>query len=380
MSQRSVRVVAPLVALLGLLMVTGMPSVSAAPAQDSVQTTATGPELPAPTGNRLVGTRTLHLKDTSRPDPWKPDTDFRELMATIWYPALLPSGREAPFMSAQVSTAAFGTDALSTVRTHATIDAVPLPGQRPLVVLSPGFGMSRVSLTALAEDLASKGYLVAALDHTYEAVVEFPGGRLEPCLNCTGQGDADVVRSRVKDIRFLLDRLTGPASGFAVDCSRIAVVGHSIGGASAVEIAGEDSRVAAAVNMEGTFFTPPPTRPLAKPVLLMGAQWPTAGGTPAANWADRWAGFADWKRWLSVPTAGHMSFSDAHWLYEQFDLTKVIPPSLAPALFGTVSGERATEITRAYAGAFLDLRLRGVPSTLLDEPSPAFPEVGFVQP
>ena len=75
-----------------------------------------------------------------------------------------------------------------------------------------------------------------------------------------------------------------------------------------------------------------------------------------------------------------MSFTDAQWLYEHFDLTKVIPPALAPAMFGTISGERGVEITRAYVGAFLDLQLRGVPSRLLDEPSPAFPEVGFVQP
>ncbi|MBT2399861.1 alpha/beta hydrolase [Streptomyces sp. ISL-100] len=380
MPQRFIRLAAPLAALLGLLLVTGTPSASAAPAKPSVPAATTGPELPAPTGNRLVGSRTLHLKDTSRPDPWKPDTDFRELMATVWYPASRPSDRTAPFMSAQLSQAAFGTDALSTVRTHATVDAVPLPGRRPLVVLSPGFGMSRASLTALAEDLASKGYLVAALDHTYEAVVEFPGGRLEPCLDCTGQGSADVVRSRVQDLRFLLDRLTGPRSGFLVDRSEIAVAGHAIGGASAVEIAGQDPRVTAAVNMEGNFLTPPPARPLTRPVLLMGAQWPTADGTPAANWTERWAGFAGFKRWLSVPTAGHMSFSDAHWLYEQFDLTDVIPPVLVPAMFGTISGERGTEITRAYVGAFLDLQLRGVPSPLLDKPSARFPEVGFVRP
>ncbi|MFG3056736.1 alpha/beta hydrolase family protein [Kitasatospora sp. NPDC048239] len=379
MSQRFVRLFAPLVALLGLLLV-GAPFAAAAPARPVPRTAPTGPELPAPTGGHLVGTRTLYLKDTSRPDPWKPDTGFRELMATLWYPALFPSGREAAFMSPQLSAAAFGTDALGTVRTHATVNAVPLPGRRPLAVLSPGFGMSRVSLTALAEDLASKGYLVAALDHTYEAVVEFPGGRLEPCLNCTGQGGPEVVRSRVKDIRFLLDQLTSPRSGLQVDCSRIAVIGHAVGGTSAVETAGEDPRVAAAVNLEGTFLTPPPAQPLGRPVLLVGAQWPTAGGTPAANWADRWSVLAGWKRWLSVPTAGHMSFSDAHWLYEHFDLTQVIPPVLKPALFGTVSGERATAITRAYVGAFLDQQLRGIPGALLDGPSAAFPEVGFVQP
>lgn len=380
MSQRLIRLVATLVALFGVLVTVATPSSSAASGPPAAGTASGSPELPAPTGRYLVGARTLHLTDTSRPDPWKPGTAFRELMTTVWYPALFPSGRATPFMSAQLSTAAFGTAELGTVRTHSTTDAVALPGRRPLVVLSPGFGMSRASLTGLAEDLASRGYVVAALDHTYEAVVEFPGGRLEPCLNCTGQGGPEVVRSRVKDIRFLLDRLTSPSSGLPVDCSRIAVVGHAIGGTSAVEVLGEDARVDAAATMDGTFFTPPPAQPVTRPVLLLGAQWPTAGGTPAANWVDRWSALAGWKRWLSVPTAGHMSFSDAHWLYEHIDLTGTIPPVLAPALFGTVGGERATAITRSYVGSFLDLQLRGVPSPLLDRPSPAHPEVSFVSP
>ncbi|OKK04758.1 hypothetical protein AMK26_15810 [Streptomyces sp. CB03234] len=379
MSPRFLRLAAVSLALLGALVVPGVPSAAAASAESSVRTTS-GPELPAPTGALRIGSRSLHLKDTSRPDPWKPGKDFRELMATVWYPAVRPSGRAAPFMSAQLSSAAFGTDALSTVRTHSTVDAAALPGARPLVVLSPGYGMTRVSLTSLGEELASRGYVVAALDHTYEAFVEFPGGRLEPCSMCTGQGNADVVRSRVKDIHFLLDQLTGPGSGLPVDGSRIAVVGHSIGGASAVETLSEDPRVDAAVNMEGTFFTERPQEPVSRPVLLLGAQWPTAGGTPAANWVDRWGGLAGWKRWLSVPTAGHLSFSDAHWLYEHFDLSGVIPPELEPQLFGTLSGDRATVITRAYVGAFVDRHLRGVPRPLLDGPCAAFPEVAFVRP
>ncbi len=39
----------------------------------------------------------------------------------------------------------------------------------PLIVLSPGFTMPRSTLTALAEDLASHGYVVAGVDHTYES-------------------------------------------------------------------------------------------------------------------------------------------------------------------------------------------------------------------
>ncbi|CAM3838606.1 hypothetical protein [Nocardiopsis rhodophaea] len=81
-----------------------------------------------------------------------------------------------------------------------------------------------------------------------------------------------------------------------------------------------------------------------------------------------------------MPRGGHLTFTDAPWLYANFDLANVFPPELAPTMFGTLSGDRSYEITRTYIGAFLDRHLRGVPCSLLDRPSPAFPEVEFVRP
>ena len=76
-------------------------------------------------------------------------------------------------------------DALSTVRTNAVSDAPPAGRSRslPFVVLSPGFIHPRSVLTALAEDLASHGYVVAGIDHTYESfATAFPDGRVTTCL------------------------------------------------------------------------------------------------------------------------------------------------------------------------------------------------------
>ena len=60
------------------------------------------------------------------------------------------------------------------------------PGLRaalPLAVLSPGFTSPRSTLTALAEDLASHGYVVVGIDHTYESfATAFPDGRVTTCL------------------------------------------------------------------------------------------------------------------------------------------------------------------------------------------------------
>ncbi|MFI9308966.1 alpha/beta hydrolase family protein [Streptomyces triculaminicus] len=333
-------------------------------------------ELPAPATRAPIGTRTLHLVDSSRPDPWKPAAGHRELMVSLWYPAAVRHGARAPYVSKELAKKVLGTEAVAGVRTHGLVNALPAPGKRPLVVLSPGFGMSRATLTGLGEDLASRGYAVAAVDHTYEAPVEFPGGRIEDCLICD-RPDLPVVPNRAKDISFVLDRLTAPGSGLAIDRKRVGVAGHSIGGASAVEVMREDPRVKAAVNMDGIFLTEPPAEGLARPVLLLGAQ---RGKTPEprANWEHTWDRLTGWKRWLDVPDGGHMTFTDAPWLVDRFGLGDRIPPESLPFAFGTLKQDRATALTRAYVSAFFDRHLRGARGPLLDGPSAAYPEVTFL--
>jgi predicted dienelactone hydrolase len=136
--------------------------------------------LPGPTGPRPVGTTSLHLTDGSRPDPWVPAANARELMVSLWYPAMPSDGPRAPYMTAAESGLQLTSrgitgvppDALSTVRTNAVSEAATAgqPGTLPLIVLSPGFTNSRSALTALAEDLASHGYVAAGIDHTYESL------------------------------------------------------------------------------------------------------------------------------------------------------------------------------------------------------------------
>ena len=151
------------------------------------------PYLPAPAGPYPVGTTSLWLTHTSRPDPWAAVVHARELMISLWYPATPSDGQRARYMTPAESglqltgrgITGVPPDALSTVRTNAAVDATPAGRQRslPLVVLSPGFTNARSTLTALAEDLASHGYVVAGIDHTYESyATAFPDGRVTTCL------------------------------------------------------------------------------------------------------------------------------------------------------------------------------------------------------
>ncbi|MFF7725101.1 alpha/beta hydrolase family protein [Streptomyces sp. NPDC008001] len=348
------------------------------PGQLPARTKAGAPaEVPAPTGKEPVGTKTLRLVDDSRNDPWKPAAGKRELMVTLWYPARHRGERDAPYMSKALSKAWLGQEDLAGVRTNATTGARPAPGARPLVVLSPGFGMPRETLTGLGEDLASRGYAVAAVDHTYEAPVEFPGGRIETCEICEKRDLSDVVTNRAADFRFVLDRLTGPGSPLAVDARRIAVVGHSVGGASAVRALQDDPRVDAAVNLDGN-FPQKLTAPVNKPVMLVGAQ--RAGNAEhMEDWDKAWGHLTGWKRWFDVPEGGHMTFTDAPWLVDSFGLPGQMPPGDVKKAYGSLHGTRSTALTRAYVGAFLDRHLRGTPGPLLDRPSAAYPEVGLLR-
>ena len=106
--------------------------------------------LPEPTGPRPAGTTSLWLTDTSRPDPWVAGVNARELMVSLWYPAVPSDGRRARYMTPAeselqlTSRGITGVPAavLSTTRTSAVSDARPAghPRSLPLVVLPPGFG------------------------------------------------------------------------------------------------------------------------------------------------------------------------------------------------------------------------------------------------
>jgi predicted dienelactone hydrolase len=275
-------------------------------------------------------------------------------------------------------------DALSTVRTNAISDATPAGGQRslPLVVLSPGFTNSRSALTALAEDLASHGYVVAGIDHTYESfATAFPDGRVTTALarEAPRRGPGfweKVVAGRAADVSFVLDELTGayrawPGAGL-IDPSRIAMAGHSAGGAAAIAAMLADSRIRAGIDMDGATHAPIPDSGLSRPFLFLGKQSNyTPGGEGAVTtWEHDWKLMTGWKRWLVVAGTEHASFTDLALLADQIGID----------IGAGIPGARSLDIARAYVRAFFDLHLRGKPQALLDQPSRRYPEVTFCSP
>ncbi|UFQ13790.1 MULTISPECIES: alpha/beta hydrolase family protein [Streptomyces] len=342
--------------------------------------------LPRPTGPYAVGRDTLHLVDESRRDPWVPSAGARELMVSVHYPGRHGGGHPVPYTSeeeARLSLEAWQVDgqmspaAYSSTRTFARSGTRPAPGRFPLVVLSPGFTAPRSTLTHLAEDLASRGFVVATVDHAYESVgTAFPGGRMLTCQACApaeqpGMGKV-VTEGRAKDLSYVIDRLTGGESSWRharmIDGRRIGAGGHSIGGAAALATMTTDPRVRAGLNMDGSFHTGPDGID-GRPFLMLGTEAEhTPGHGDGKNWDRTWQGLDGWKRWLTVRGSGHFTFTDLPVLAGQ---AGVVDPEVP------LSGERSQEITRTYVGAFFEQWLRGEREPLLDGPAARHPEVVF---
>lgn len=355
-------------------------SETTAPPSSAVSHPAT--QLPTPTGSFAVGRNVLHLVDAARQDPWTP-TRPRELMVSMYYPAQHGAGDRAPYATDEESRlliegaelAGVPVPALSKAGTHAVMDAVPVDGSHPLVVLSPGFTAPRFTLTAVSEELASRGYVVAAVDHAGESFgTEFPGGRMSTCAACERIG-ADgaftlMAETRARDTSFLLDRLTGPAPIWPharlIDATRIGMAGHSIGGASTAAAMAIDARVRAGVNMDGSFQGVVPIDGLGeRPFLMLGVDGQTSPGGGDPSWDEAWTRLRGWHRWITVVGAEHDSFADTGTLAEQAGAQSKTP----------LPGKRAVDITRAYVAAFFDQHLRGVGQPSLDDLAPTFPEV-----
>jgi dienelactone hydrolase len=332
--------------------------------------------LPAPTGPAAVGRTTLALTDRDRVDPWVPHAGPRQLMTTMYYPAVRGTGSQAPYMDITEATALvdfaklgpqFTAERLANTRTWSRTHARPLPGGHPLVLLSPGFTVPRHTLTALAEELASRGYVVAAVDHAFESVAaKFPSGVL-PCAACDLPdkiGLAPIALNRGLDLSFVLDELRHHP---LIDQRRIAVVGHSMGGDAAATTMRADSRVDAGVNLDGPILPPDP---LNRPFLLFGGlDEHRPGGGYDPSWDAVWPHMSGWKRWLTVTDSDHYSFTDVDLLVQQSGVD--LPMPLDPA--------RGIHLTRTYVGAFVGQHLRGIPQRLLTGPMADFPEITFHQ-
>lgn len=317
---------------------------------------------PVPTGTSAIGTHLMRMMD-SREDPFLRNGRKRELMVRFWYPSSSKERcRLADYSSSRVWSylSEISGAALPRVTTHSCLNAPVADGGHAVLIFSHGHTGTFTDGTFLFEELASRGYVVVSVAHTYESTaVEFPDGRLAKSI-FGSYLDPDSLRTddeslrlalsvRLTDLRFVLDQmklLRVPGAWFAdkLDLSRIAVMGHSLGAEAALSSLQRDSRVRAAVLLDAP-ITQEDSGGTAKPVLLLAAG--------RQRWSDEecrlWNNLHGPRLAANLRGAGHLTPTDAVWLFKDVS-------GLAPS--GAMGAGNAVAAVRSLITGFLDASLR----------------------
>ena len=276
---------------------------------DALRAQPVAEPLPAPTGPHKTGRTSFHWRDTARAEleTSAPD-DRRELMVHLFYPtdANVSGARAAYIPDAEVMRGPWNDARLSRVsalRAYSVENAILQRGRTrfPVAIFSPGGGMKGLSYHALLEDLASHGWVVAAIDPPYNARgVGMPDGRVLGNLPQSERGwpaprnaeeELRYYRERTahwaRDVSFVIDQLTaldrgaaGRGSQFSnrLDLQRgVGAFGHSRGGQAAGMVRILDSRVRAGINLDGTVGDYP----------IQPVNGDTTGGTQPFLWIQK---------------------------------------------------------------------------------------------
>lgn len=372
--------------------------------------------LPALTGPQAVGARRLFLSDP-RPDPFT-NSAPRKISVIAWYPTtaagdvsrylsgvdsydetmalqltngLENAGCSKSFFTGAITCGGFfgGVNPNSTMfgnirarDTRAIKDAAVASGlgSLPTVIFSPGFGMPGHNSSILAEDLASHGYLVLTLSHTYEAIVtEWSNGVISQNAAYVGNQWAKCLNARVADVRYILNQLASLPNGIgaAADTNRVAIVGHSYGGTTGMETAYlEPVRVKAVGILDGPVgyagtTNNAQTNGIAQPVMLLSGPVNASDGFTTGAEMPGWSTYAATTHGplhrYQVAGAKHHAFTD-------IGLLTAKPNDF----LGTIPAARAMALHTRWTRAFLDTYLLGNADPLLTLPAADWPEVTAV--
>ncbi len=333
--------------------------------------------VPAPTGPMHVGTRIMDLVDSRRNDPYLADGAKRELLVRFWYPASLDQGCEPAEYTSPTVWNYFSQLAefpLPEVKTNSCQDAPARGGAHPVIVFTHGYTGTFTDYTFLFEDLASRGYVVASVDHTYEATaVAFPDGRflksiMGSHLANTWQTDDQslslAVKVRLGDLKFVLNELehlnasSGNPFAGKLDMTRVALAGHSLGGLTTWLGVQHDLRFKAAILLD-PYWISGSYRPTEKPVMLM-----TMGREERSqDECQLWRDLHGPRFSVNLRGTEHLTPSDAIWLAKGAIKT------------GAMGPDRTIAAIRDYVAAFLDENLQGRPADRLLRGTSDYPDV-----
>ncbi|KAI1386064.1 uncharacterized protein F4822DRAFT_304556 [Hypoxylon trugodes] len=354
--------------------------------------------LPPPTGPYQVGVRKYIIEHYNDHDPVAPNNVSTAFLATVFYPTLDKPGAPKPYLNPETAaifeqlwnyTAGTLSSITSTIQENATfmektifINEEPkvITPPYPTILFGPGAGGPPVEGdTIILSELASYGYAVIGLDHPYEQpFIRFPNGTAVEGIVIDYNSIeliTDIYDTRLVDNAALLEALPGLIREHQLpfNITHIGAFGYSLGGAAALGSLKRSSNIASGLNLDGTLFGDPASNTSAadeqKPAFLFGSE--SAHGSYTGD--PTWASFPNWQTGPYWRTAVNGS---THHDYCDDGFWKTLEPGADQAA-GSINGTREVQIMNTYVKAFFDYTLLGKNSSLLDGPSPGFPEVAF---
>lgn len=339
--------------------------------------------IPPPSGPHNVGRRRHLIDFINKCDPISPGNVSTEYMVTLFYPTSDEPTEPAPYLEPELAEYFAGeTWGLNISHVTSTLpwDVSFMPELGPTLVFSPGAGAPPADgYTILFSELASHGYVVAALDHLFEMpFLRLPNGTgvyantiNPPDLNAYFEALHEV---RVREMLHFIDYLPELAAelGAPLETQQLGTFGFSLGGSAALTAAFHSDSVSAAINQDGSnwnLLNNTSDSDLGKPSLLLGSSLHTEEMDP--TWGKYYDWQTGWLRHFNVNHTGHVDWSDA-------TFWKKWGTALPDVSLGSIDGERMAEITRLYTKAFFDEHLLGEEQPILDGESEEWPEVMFI--
>jgi predicted dienelactone hydrolase len=363
-----------------------------------------------PTGPYAVGTVSRYWIDHSRHGDQSRGTFHpRELMVQIWYPAepargllTAPYHPNIDYLTKELART-FGLPRLMLSNFHYVMSNSLMGAQIstsrqqfPVLFFSHAFNGHRFQNTFQVEELASHGYVVVGIDHSYvSAGTVFPDGRLVPAHRLdhfTEVGLRPFLDEWVADARFVLDQLSrinaaDPKDMFTnrFDLNKVGYFGHSFGGAAAAQTLSIDSRFKAGINMDGYPFGTAHNEGIMQPFLHLQSdrslnevsdeELASMNMTRqelqiyVAEWNRRMQRICSKGHIIKIKGTGHFDFSDCPlWT----------PLTSWLGFTGKISPKRIHSIINVYTLAFFDKYFQGQDSSLLNGSSPKYPEVEYL--
>lgn len=276
--------------------------------------------FPAPTGPYKVGTIAYTFTDADRKEKSSFNNEFRSVVVRLFYPAqAFSNSHKYPYLMGKISYVrdvmsryyhipAFLTKCMfSHLQTHSYFHVKVADTQMtyPVVLFSHGLlGLPSDMYLGIIENIASHGYIVAAIDHPYFNIATqineklMSSDELSKAFNSMKSAEqkdfqTDAIEIYKADMKFALDQLADFNSQnnnifyHRLDLDHVAVMGHSAGGTASIEFCRVDNRCKAAINLDGWYDHVIGNEPIKRPLLLLFAEKSLEISEPTSEYLKR---------------------------------------------------------------------------------------------